>query len=139
VPASDTGAFEMAMWSMLGARPVDVFTWESFGSGWATDIAKQLKLKDARLISDYGELPDLTQANPEHDIVFTWNGTTSGVKVPERRLDQRHPRRPDPVRRDQCRVRDGHALEKLDVVTFSWQKAWAAKRRTACSCCRRAP
>ncbi len=123
VPASDTGAFEMAMWSMLGARPVDIFTWESFGEGWATDIVKQLKLADARVIkAGYGELPDLSQADPTHDVVFTWNGTTSGVKVPNG----------DWIRDD----RQGLTLcdatsavfamdipwSKIDVCTFSWQK-----------------
>ncbi len=83
VPASDTGAFEMAMWSLLGPRPVDACAWESFGSGWISDITKQLKLKDVRKFeADYGLLPDLTKTNPDHDIVFTWNGTASGVKVP---------------------------------------------------------
>src|SRR5271170_5605569 len=84
VPASDTGAMEMAMWSMLGPLPVDMFAWESFGEDWVTDVAKQLKLKDTRIIkAGYGELPDLSQANSNHDIVFLWNGTTSGVRVPD--------------------------------------------------------
>lgn len=124
VPASDTGAFEMAMWSMLGARPVDIFTWESFGEGWATDIAEQLKLADTRLFSaPYGQLPDLSQANQAHDIVFAWNGTTSGVKVPDG----------DWI----SDTREGLTLcdatsavfamdipwSKIDVATFSWQKA----------------
>src|SRR5215210_1896817 len=83
VPASDTGAVEMALWSMLGARGVDMLAWESFGEGWVTDVAKQLKLADARIIkAGYGELPDLTQVNFDNDVVFTWNGTTSGVRVP---------------------------------------------------------
>ena len=83
VPASDTGAVEMMMWSLLGARPVDVCAWESFGSGWLTDITKQLKLDDVTsLVADYGELPDLSKTSPDHDVVFTWNGTTSGVMVP---------------------------------------------------------
>ncbi len=83
VPASDTGAVEMALWSMLGARPVDLLAWESFGSGWVTDVVKQLKLDNARLLeADYGALPDLSQVDPGHDVVFTWNGTTSGVRVP---------------------------------------------------------
>src|SRR5436309_11945926 len=82
VPASDTGAVEMAMWSMLGARPVDLFAWESFSEDWVTDTVKQLKLKDARVFkAAYGELPDLRQYDPAHDAVFVWNGTTSGVKV----------------------------------------------------------
>ena len=83
VPASDTGAVEMAMWSLLGERPVDMMAWESFGSGWVTDVIKQLKLDNARKIeADYGQLPDLSTVNPAHDVVFTWNGTTSGVRVP---------------------------------------------------------
>ena len=124
VPASDTGAFEMAMWSMLGARPVDVFTWESFGEGWATDITKQLKLADARLFTaPYGQLPDLSQANPAHDIVFAWNGTTSGVMVPNGDWisDQR----------EGLTLCDATSAvfamdipwSKIDVATFSWQKA----------------
>ncbi|HCB38178.1 MAG TPA: phosphoserine aminotransferase, partial [Gammaproteobacteria bacterium] len=84
VPASDTGAVEMALWSLLGPRPVDVLHWESFGSGWHTDIVKQLKLDDVRsLQAEYGELPPLADVNFDHDVVFTWNGTTSGVKVPD--------------------------------------------------------
>jgi len=83
VPASDTGAVEMALWSLLGERPVDVFCWESFGSGWATDCKSQLKLKDLRVFkADYGKIPDLSQADWTHDVVFPWNGTTSGVRVP---------------------------------------------------------
>src|SRR4029079_19426518 len=84
VPASDTGAMEMALWSLLGQRPVDVLAWESFGLGWVTDVVKQLKLKDARTIAaDYGKLPDLSTVDFGHDVVFTWNGTTSGVRVPD--------------------------------------------------------
>src|SRR5436190_7115317 len=83
VPASDTGALEMALWSLLGARPVDVVAWESFGLGWVTDVVKQLRLKDARTIqADYGKLPDLRQVDFKRDVVFAWNGTTSGVRVP---------------------------------------------------------
>ncbi|HTP82451.1 MAG TPA: phosphoserine aminotransferase, partial [Alphaproteobacteria bacterium] len=83
VPASDTGAVEMAMWSMLGPKPVDAFAWESFGEDWVTDVVKQLKLKDARIFkAPYGEMADLKRADPTHDIVFLWNGTTSGVRVP---------------------------------------------------------
>jgi len=83
VPASDTGAVEMMLWSVLGARPVDMLAWESFGEGWVTDVVKQLKLKDARILkSDYGHLPNLNEVNFDNDVVFTWNGTTSGVRVP---------------------------------------------------------
>ncbi len=83
VPASDTGAVEMALWTLLGARGVDVLAWESFGEGWVTDVTKQLKLKDVRMLqAPYGELPDLTQVDFTRDVVFTWNGTTSGVRVP---------------------------------------------------------
>ncbi|MCV6604981.1 MAG: phosphoserine transaminase, partial [Porticoccaceae bacterium] len=123
VPASDTGAVEMALWSLLGPRPVDVFAWESFGSGWLTDITKQLKLSDVNtLTADYGQLPDLNQANPGHDLVFTWNGTTSGVKVPNG----------DWIADDRAGLTICDATsavfaqqlpwEKLDVVTYSWQK-----------------
>jgi phosphoserine aminotransferase len=85
VPASDTGAMEMAMWTMLGARPVTMISWESFGEGWVTDVVKQLKLKDiTHLKAPYGQLPDLTKADPKSDIVFTWNGTTSGVRATAR-------------------------------------------------------
>jgi len=123
VPASDTGAFEMAMWSMLGARPVDVFHWESFGEGWSSDIAKQLKLKDVRSISaPYGELPDLGLANPAHDTVFTWNGTTSGVKVPNG--DWISSEREGLTFCDATSAVFAMDLpwDKLDVVTYSWQK-----------------
>ena len=84
VPASDTGAFEMAMWSALGARPIDILAWESFGQGWATDVVKQLKLDDVRVLdADYGALPDLAAVDFSRDVIFTWNGTTSGVRVPD--------------------------------------------------------
>src|SRR3954453_10608362 len=83
VPASDTGAVEMALWSLLGARPVDMVAWESFGEGWITDVVKQLKLDDARIIkAGYGDIVDLASIDFDHDVVFTWNGTTSGVRVP---------------------------------------------------------
>lgn len=124
VPASDTGAFELAMWSMLGARPVDMLVWESFGQGWATDATKQLKLDDCRVLSaDYGELPDFGQVRSDADVCFTWNGTTSGARVPN----------------GDWIAADRHGLtfcdatsaafaqdlpwDKLDVTTFSWQKA----------------
>ena len=84
VPASDTGAVEMALWSMLGARGVDMLAWESFGKEWVTDVAKQLKLPDVRnLVAPYGELPDLSSVDFSRDVVFTWNGTTAGVRVPD--------------------------------------------------------
>ena len=124
VPASDTGAMEMALWSLLGERPVDVLAWESFGLGWVTDVVKQLKLKDARTIkADYGKLPDLGDVDFSHDVVFTWNGTTSGVRVPNGDWI--------PADREGLTICDATsaafaqplALDKLDVVTFSWQKA----------------
>ena len=123
VPASDTGAFEMAMWTMLGARDIDVFCWESFGKGWLNDIVNDLKLQNVnRYEADYGLLPDLSVANGENDIVFTWNGTTSGVKVPNGDWI--------PDDRQGLTLCDAtsavFAMEmpwsKLDVTTFSWQK-----------------
>jgi phosphoserine aminotransferase len=123
VPASDTGAMEMAMWSLLGERPVDVFSWESFGQGWATDIRDQLKLDDMNLYSaEYGELPDLSRANPDHDIVFTWNGTTSGVCVPDG--DWISDQRTGLTICDATSAVFAMPMpwHKLDVVTFSWQK-----------------
>lgn len=123
VPASDTGAVEMAMWSLLGARPVDVFAWESFGKGWLTDITTQLKLARVNVFeADYGRLPDMTQANPMHDTVFTWNGTTSGVKVPN--ADWISPAREGLTICDATSAVFAMPLpwEKLDVVTYSWQK-----------------
>lgn len=123
VPASDTGAVEMALWSLLGARPVDVFAWESFGSTWVADIFNQLKLEGVNHYSaDYGVLPDMSQANPDNDIVFTWNGTTAGVKVPNA----------DWIADDRTGLTICDATsavfamdlpwEKLDVITYSWQK-----------------
>lgn len=123
VPASDTGAMEMAMWSMLGQRPVDVLYWESFGQGWATDINKQLKLNEVNTLSaDYGELPDLTQVNSDHDLVFTWNGTTSGVRVPN--ADWIDENRAGLTFCDATSAVFAQSMpwEKLDVVTYSWQK-----------------
>ena len=123
VPASDTGAFEMIMWSVLGARPVDVCAWESFGSGWLTDVTKQLKLDNVTThVAGYGLLPDLTQTNPDHDIVFTWNGTTSGVKVPD--AEWISDERAGLTICDATSAVFAMELpwEKLDVVTYSWQK-----------------
>ena len=100
VPASDTGAVEMALWSLLGPRPVTMLAWESFGEGWVSDIAKELKLKDATVRrAGYGELPDLSGIDPGHDIVFAWNGTTSGRARAECRLDRRRPQRTRHLRR----------------------------------------
>ncbi|MBI1622327.1 phosphoserine transaminase [Aquamicrobium zhengzhouense] len=123
VPASDTGAVEMALWSLLGQRGVDMVAWESFGSGWVTDVVKQLKLPDVRKFeADYGKLPDLTQIDFNRDVVFTWNGTTSGVRVPNADFI--------PADREGLTICDATSaafaqrldFEKLDVVTFSWQK-----------------
>ena len=123
VPASDTGAVEMALWSMLGARGVDMLAWESFGAGWITDVTKQLKLDDIRsLTAGYGDLPDLTQVDPARDVVFTWNGTTSGVKVPN--ADWISDRRAGLTICDATSAAFAMDLpwDKLDVTTFSWQK-----------------
>ncbi len=123
VPASDTGAMEMAMWSLLGARGVDVLGWESFGNGWVSDITKQLKLEDVRSFqADYGQLPDLSQVDFARDVVFTWNGTTSGVKVPNGDWI--------PDDREGLTICDATSAvfaidipwEKIDVATYSWQK-----------------
>ena len=124
VPASDTGAVEMALWSMLGARPVTVLAWESFGEGWASDITKELKLPDVTVLrAAYGELPDLANVDPASDVIFTWNGTTSGVRVPNA----------DWIAADRAGLSICDATSacfaqqldwpKLDAVTFSWQKA----------------
>lgn len=124
VPGSDTGAIEMAMWTMLGARPVDVLAFESFSEAWATDITKQLKLTDTRVLSaPYGQLPDLNEVNPAHDLVLAWNGTTSGVRLPD--ADFIGAAREGLVFCDATSAAFAMALayEKLDVVTWSWQKA----------------
>ncbi|MCG6121658.1 MAG: phosphoserine transaminase [Microvirga sp.] len=124
VPASDTGAVEMAMWTMLGARGVDLLAWESFGEGWITDAVKQLKLTDTRIIkAGYGELPDLSQVDAKNrDVVFTWNGTTSGVRVEN--ADWIAAERDGVVICDATSAAFAQRLDwaKLDVVTFSWQK-----------------
>src|ERR1700694_654230 len=124
VPASDTGAVEMALWSLLGARPVTTIAWESFGEGWVSDIVKELKLKDVtKLQAGYGEIPDLGKADPATDIVFTWNGTTSGVRVPD--ADWISASREGLTICDATSAAFAQELDwpKLDVVTFSWQKA----------------
>lgn len=122
VPGSDTGAFEMAMWTMLGARPVTALAWESFGEGWVTDAAKQLKIEPTVIRADYGELPDLAQVDWSNDVLFTWNGTTSGVRVPDG----------DWIPADRAGLSFADATsavfaydipwDKIDVATFSWQK-----------------
>ncbi len=122
VPASDTGAYEMAMWTMLGARPVTALAWESFGEGWVTDAVKQLKLEPTVIRADYGSLPDLGAVDWSNDVLFTWNGTTSGVRVPNG----------DWIAEDRAGLSFNDATsavfaydmpwDKLDVTTFSWQK-----------------
>ncbi len=122
VPGSDTGAFEMAMWTMLGAKPVTALAWESFGEGWVTDIAKQLKLDPTVIRADYGALPDLAQVDWSDDVLFTWNGTTSGVRVPNADWI--------PADREGLSFADATSAvfaydidwAKIDVATFSWQK-----------------
>ncbi|MGA8888576.1 MAG: phosphoserine transaminase [Pseudolabrys sp.] len=124
VPASDTGAVEMALWSLLGARPVTMLAWESFGEGWVTDVEKQLKLKDLTVIkAPYGELPDFDKIDFANDVVFTWNGTTSGVRVPNG--DWISAKRQGLTICDATSAAFAQRLDwpKLDVVTFSWQKA----------------
>ncbi|MEO0760951.1 MAG: phosphoserine transaminase, partial [Pseudomonadota bacterium] len=123
VPASDTGAYEMAMWSMLGARPVDMLAWESFGAGWVTDAVKQLKLEDCRVIeAPYGALPDLAAVRPEADLCFTWNGTTSGARVPGG--DWIAADRAGLTLVDATSAAFAQPIDwaRVDVATFSWQK-----------------
>jgi phosphoserine aminotransferase len=124
VPASDTGAVEMALWSMLGARPVTMLAWESFGEGWVSDVRKELKLPNVTMLrAAYGELPDLAKVDPASDVVFTWNGTTSGVRVPN--ADWIADDRAGLTICDATSACFAQELDwpKLDVVTFSWQKA----------------
>ena len=123
VPGSDTGAFEMAMWTMLGARPVTALAWESFGEGWVSDAVKQLALDPIVIRADYGQLPDLAQIDWSNDVLFTWNGTTSGVRVPDATWI--------PAAREGLSFADATSAvfaydidwDKIDVATFSWQKA----------------
>ena len=122
VPASDTGAYEMAMWTMLGARPVTACAWESFGEGWVTDAVKQLKIEPTVLRADYGQLPDLSSIDQSHDVLFTWNGTTSGVRVPNG--DWISDTREGLTFNDATSAVFAYDMpwDKLDVTTFSWQK-----------------
>ena len=124
VPASDTGAVEMALWSLLGARPVDLLAWESFGEGWVTDVVKQLKLQDARVMkAPYGQLPDLSTVDTRtRDVVFTWNGTTSGVRVPNAGWIAADREGLTICDATSAAFAQALAWDKLDVVTFSWQK-----------------
>jgi phosphoserine aminotransferase len=124
VPASDTGAIEMSLWSLLGPRPVTMLSWESFGEGWVSDVVKELKLKNVTTLkAGYGELPDLSKVDPASDVVFTWNGTTSGVRVPNG--DWIAADRAGLTICDATSAAFAQPLDwpKLDVVTFSWQKA----------------
>lgn len=122
VPASDTGAFEMAMWNLLGERPVQMVAWESFGAGWVTDVVKQLKIDASTHIADYGEIVDMATLDYDHDVCFTWNGTTSGVRLPAGDVI--------PADRAGLTLCDATSAafamdlpwDKLDVTTFSWQK-----------------
>ncbi len=123
VPASDTGAMEMAIWSLLGPRPVTMLAWESFGEGWVTDVAKQLKLDAEIRTADYGEIADLSGIDPASDLVFTWNGTTSGVRVPDANWIAAD--RGGLTICDATSAAFAQAIDwaKIDVGTFSWQKA----------------
>jgi len=122
VPGSDTGAFEMAMWTMLGARPVTTLAWESFGEGWVTDAVKQLKIDPTVIRADYGQLPDLGQVDWSNDVLFTWNGTTSGVRVPN--ADWIAADREGLSFADATSAVFAYDIDwsKIDVATFSWQK-----------------
>ena len=140
VPASDTGAVEMALWSLLGERGVDMVAWESFGAGWVSDVVKELKLTDVRKFdADYGELVDFSTVDFDRDVVFTWNGTTSGVRVPNGDFI--------PADRKGLTICDATSaafaqnldFAKLDVVTFSWQKVLGGEGAHGVSFCRRAP
>ncbi len=123
VPASDTGAFEMALWSMLGARGIDVFAWESFGSGWLKDVTTHLKLSDVRTFeAPYGELPDLSRADPARDVIFTWNGTTSGVRVPDAEWISSDRTGLTFIDATSAIFAQPIDWAKADVVTYSWQK-----------------
>src|ERR1700731_3631675 len=123
VPASDTGAVEMALWSLLGPRPVTVLAWESFGEGWITDITKQLRLKDVTVLrAGYGELPDLSKVDPATDVVFTWNGTTSGVRVPDAAWIAAERAGLSICDATSAAFAQPLDFTKLDVVTLSWQK-----------------
>ncbi len=135
VPASDTGAMEMALWSLLGARGVDVLAWESFGEGWATDVAKQLRLADLRLVrADYGVLPDLAKVDTDRDVVFTWNGTTSGVRVPNGDWITAGSPRPHHLRRDLGGVCHGAAVGRSSMSSPGpGRRRWAARPHMACS------
>ena len=123
VPGSDTGAFEMAMWSVLGARGVDVLSWESFGAGWAHDIVKQLKLEDVRVMeADYGALPDLQKVDCDRDVVFAWNGTTSGVRVPNGDWIAANRQGLTLCDATSAAFAMDLAWDRLDITTYSWQK-----------------
>ena len=124
VPASDTGAVEMALWSLLGPRPITLLAWESFGEGWVNDVVKELKLKDVTTLkAGYGALPDLAKVDPASDVVFTWNGTTSGVRVPNANWIAADRTGLTICDATSAAFAQPLAWDKLDVVTFSWQKA----------------